>query len=135
MNAPNDYLHAPACLGCLSLDVPVEEAGTEVPTCGPSATAPSAYTTEDRCGRCGSERLTYDRDEYEIACADSDDVRLAAVVASAAGLLATSQTDAERTAALRLAGLDLARMTPLARYVAAAALGLDLDDVEAAARG
>ena len=131
----NDHLDAPACLDCLALDVPVEEAGIELPTCGPSATAPSADTTEDRCGRCGSGDLTYDREEFEIACADSDDVRLAGVVATAAGLLATSETDAERAAALRLAGLDLARMTPLARYVAAAALGLDLDDVEAAARG
>lgn len=120
-------LHAPACLDCLTLDVPVEEAGTEVPTCGPSASAPSAYTTEDRCGECGSERLTTDAIDFEVAVAESADVHLAGQVGRAARTLAVCRGNGPAVAEVRRTlASDLARMSPLARYVAAAALGVEL---------
>lgn len=68
----NAYLPAPACLSCLAANVELVEAGTEVPTGGPGATGPSAYTTEDRCGLCGSDRITYDAVELEIARTDAE---------------------------------------------------------------
>lgn len=119
------------CLACLAIDVHVEAAGTEVPTCGPSATAPSAYFTEDRCGECGSDRLTDDLDEVLIRVTDALEARAREERLDRA--LADDVHSWCHTfgASSPLVRERLAKMSPHGRAVACLVLGLGVDAVEA----
>ena len=131
LSAGNTPVVAMHCLDCHTPNVVVEPAGTERPA---FACGPTAYDPSDRCADCGSDELTADATTFEIAVADSRDVELADELCRT---LRTATRDGDdQHPAIRLSlALTLRQMSCRGRYVACAALGLDVDEMEAALRG